>query len=291
METSRGNSIKDRLAEWRSSFDGSKLTADELDELQSHMEDSLNEFLAKKLSIEEAWLLAVDRMGATEDLKREFQKVEDAKGNLISRLFWAILILFLAYGISALTWELFLNISKVGGIRVTRFMLLLGLFWVVYALINQRKALTHTPILRAFIYAGSIWFVVLLLGFLTSFEGPWKGKNENRIFEKYSPQSAIYQKELLREFCSVGTENLYYLYKSYFTSKGQHFIIVEAVGKDFNAVFPLNITNANHPIMKNFIRVKGESYGQVEMQGLEFDVESQSLGTQYVFRDLGRFAD
>lgn len=291
METGRGHSLRDRLAEWRSSFDRSKLTSDELDELQSHLEDSLNEFLAKKLSIDEAWLLAVNRMGATEDLKREFQKVEDAKGNSISWLFWAILILFLAYGISALTWELFLNISKVGGIRVTRVMLLLGLFWVVYALVSQRRALAHTPILRALISAGLICFVVLVLGFFTSFEGPWKGKNENRIFEKNSPQSAIYQKELLREFCSVGTENLYYLYKSYYTDKGQHFIIVEAIGMDFNAVFPLNITNANHPIMKNFIRVKGKSYGQVEMQGLEFDVESQSSGTQYVFRDIGRFAD
>ena len=86
METSNNNSSLDqRIASWRFELSGGDMRNDEIDELQSHLEDSLNEFLANGLSESEAWLLAVQRTGPTEHLRKEFQKLEDSRANKIGR--------------------------------------------------------------------------------------------------------------------------------------------------------------------------------------------------------------
>ncbi len=287
METGNSTSLEDRINIWRSELSG-KLSPDEIDELQSHLEDDMNDLLSKGLSKDDAWILAIHRIGSAETIKKEFQKVKDDKIPIINHFFYWVMLLFLSYGIIALAMEMFQNISDIGVPRITRVILLLILLGVVYAFINNRRAVTKQHGIAVAAIAVFVVFFATVLGFFTSYESP-VCNNTNPIFANNPPESEIYKRELLRQFGRNGTNHLYYLYKSYFSKNGQDYLMVRAVGKDFCADFPVNFTHSKR--WKYLTKTVGNDHVGCELQELDFDVVAGPSGTEFVFKYLNRIAD
>lgn len=264
------------------------LSQDELDELQSHLDEAVSEFLDKGLSEEDAWALAVHRLGSAETIKNEYYKKDDTGGHILSRVFFWVMIIFILYAMLALLWEMFTNISNIGAVRITRVSLLIILAAVSYSFLYNRKKWFHTHAVRVLFTVCSVACLTVILGFFTSYESV-TCNNTNKVFANNSPSSEVYKKEVLIVFARAGTENLYYLYRSYFSKDGQDYLMVKAVGKDFCAEFPVNFTRAER---WHFLRrtVPPDHY-DCELQGLKFDIVYDSNGAEFIFRQLNKIAD
>ena len=76
MENETPFDLEDAIRKWRDSLiQSSRLRAEELEELELHLRDSLSALQKRGLSEEEAWIIAQKRLGQREVLKNEFAKV------------------------------------------------------------------------------------------------------------------------------------------------------------------------------------------------------------------------
>jgi len=67
--------LEAQFAQWRQFVQHRKaMRPADADELESHLRDSVDELLAVGLSADEAFLVAVKRMGGLDDLSREFAR-------------------------------------------------------------------------------------------------------------------------------------------------------------------------------------------------------------------------
>lgn len=82
MENETPFNVEHAIRQWRDSLTrSSRLRAEELEELELHLRDSVTALQKRGLSQEEAWLIAQKRLGQRETLKKEFAKVSSpAKG-------------------------------------------------------------------------------------------------------------------------------------------------------------------------------------------------------------------
>jgi hypothetical protein len=75
METSELHTLDSRIAHWRSVVGrGAAVEADDLDELESHLREQAAELVAAGLDEEEAFLIAVKRLGQVDALTAEFAR-------------------------------------------------------------------------------------------------------------------------------------------------------------------------------------------------------------------------
>lgn len=78
MENRTNFDLNKNIEIWKSELSkNSKLTFDNINELESHLRDGINELQLLGLSIEESLLIAKTRIGNVEDLKTEFGKVNN----------------------------------------------------------------------------------------------------------------------------------------------------------------------------------------------------------------------
>jgi hypothetical protein len=76
MENETPFNLEDAIRNWRDSLlRSSRLKAEELEELEVHLRDSVITLQKRGLSEDEAWLIAQRRLGHRETLKKEFAKV------------------------------------------------------------------------------------------------------------------------------------------------------------------------------------------------------------------------
>lgn len=93
--------LENALSNWRSDYRNTKnLPSSTIDELESHLRDTIDH-LAGKHSLEEAFALAVEQLGATKEITSEFQKNNDLTflDKLVLRghhIFLAVLLALLA---------------------------------------------------------------------------------------------------------------------------------------------------------------------------------------------------
>ena len=79
------------ILEWRRTFQQScSLSKDRIDELESHLRESVSELNRKGLSEEESFVVAIKRLGYARTLDAEFQK-NNLLGVNQDRLFWMLL--------------------------------------------------------------------------------------------------------------------------------------------------------------------------------------------------------
>jgi len=84
MEDKTPFDLDDAIRNWRDSLiQSSRLRMEELEELESHLRDSVGALEKRGLSEEEAWLIAERRVGQREILKQEFAKVTSPARALI----------------------------------------------------------------------------------------------------------------------------------------------------------------------------------------------------------------
>jgi hypothetical protein len=76
MENETPFDLEDAIRKWRDSLlRSSRLKAEELEELEVHLRDSVGALQKRGLSEDEAWIIAQRRLGQRETLKKEFAKV------------------------------------------------------------------------------------------------------------------------------------------------------------------------------------------------------------------------
>jgi len=282
--------LVERLESWRSEISGGDLSPDDVDELQSHLEDSIDEFKSKGISEDDAWLLATHRMGSAESIKKEFKKVKDSRVPILNHiLYWGMLIVLLnqliGIGGAAFIYAFSLGLGSIPPFTLVFSVIVLAMVcWIIY----KRKEIKGKTRIGVFGTAISLSFISLFFGFLIYFEGP-ACRNENTIFAKNAPGSEVYNKELIRLFTMVGTDNLYFRFNKYVSENGQDYVILNAIGRDFCAEFPLNITHAKR--VENVVRVKGISYEGSNWRGLKFDLVAGKSGTEFIFKDVERIVD
>ncbi|MHC4556646.1 MAG: permease prefix domain 1-containing protein [Planctomycetota bacterium] len=86
--------LNEQIAKWRSSLNQSdRLSKSDIDELESHLREEIENLIASKLSEQEAFLVAAHRLGHSSALAEEFEKVNT---HIVfrKRLFWAVAGLF-----------------------------------------------------------------------------------------------------------------------------------------------------------------------------------------------------
>src|SRR5262245_17969039 len=91
MENHSSFDLTKSIQRWRENLAQSpNFRADDLDELESHLQDSVRELAARGLSPEEAFAIATRRIGPGQGLAAEFARVN---GNTlwIDRLLWMLL--------------------------------------------------------------------------------------------------------------------------------------------------------------------------------------------------------
>lgn len=78
MENRTNFDLNKKIEIWKSELSkNSKMTLDNINELESHLRDEIHELQLLGLSIEESLLIAQNRIGNVEDLKTEFGKVNN----------------------------------------------------------------------------------------------------------------------------------------------------------------------------------------------------------------------
>ncbi len=90
MENSGSFDLNVAIARWRQGLGASSaFRRDNLDELESHLRDTVQTLTTKGLDEEEAFLIAVRRLGYAEPLEREFAKVNSTQVWLV-RAIWML---------------------------------------------------------------------------------------------------------------------------------------------------------------------------------------------------------
>ena len=135
--------LTSRIHDWRESLaEREAFREADLDELESHLRDSVTRLVSFRLSEEEAFLVALHRLGRPEALTTEFRK---ANGGSVwgRRLFW-MLMGYLAVPLLLAVGSLLANVSVALGVRqgiegaqlayLSGFVLLLSIaVWVAFA--------------------------------------------------------------------------------------------------------------------------------------------------------------
>jgi hypothetical protein len=112
--------LNDQISKWRSNLAASQtLERSDIDELENHLREEIEHLMALKLSQEEAFYVALHRLGDTGSLAEEFAKIN---GSVLwsKRLFWAAVGLF-SYIVATYTAKCasagFVVLAWLGGLR------------------------------------------------------------------------------------------------------------------------------------------------------------------------------
>jgi hypothetical protein len=129
--------LSESIQQWRIALQGAPaLGPEEMDELESHLHDSIEALCARGFSDEESFLLASGRLGSSLELKREFGKVN--RGRVwMGRAFWMLGGVFVWSVITVLSLigaRLLTSISAIwlGNAHAIRFLDIAG-WWMVAA--------------------------------------------------------------------------------------------------------------------------------------------------------------
>jgi hypothetical protein len=80
MESSTQFNLEKDIQKWRSDLKGQgSLDSNDLDELENHLRESVEDLESEQLSLEEAFIVAKRRIGKPSDLRAEFQKVNPGR--------------------------------------------------------------------------------------------------------------------------------------------------------------------------------------------------------------------
>ena len=80
--------LNEQINKWRGNLAQSQtLDSSDIDELESHLREEIENLIDLKLSDEEAFLIATHRLGSTESLAEEYEKINRGV-KFRHRLFW-----------------------------------------------------------------------------------------------------------------------------------------------------------------------------------------------------------
>lgn len=115
-------------------------------------------------------------------------------------------------------------------------------------------------------------------------------KNQNPIFDKFSPSSKEYKDELIKQLSKVEKSKLTYWMDIYQEEKHSKYIHAFIQGDGLYAKIILTLNGEDKGI-EGIIENKGMGYRGAEFEDLKFDIKQDSTTTEFVFREIGRILD
>ncbi|MEC4004324.1 hypothetical protein OX283_006630 [Flavobacterium sp. SUN052] len=115
-------------------------------------------------------------------------------------------------------------------------------------------------------------------------------KNTNVIFDKYSPETEVYKKELVEELSKIDKSKLTYWLDAYQEKNGLKYIQVSIQGDTLCAKIILVIKNSKKGI-EEIIKNKGVGYVGAELKNLEFLTYLDYIKTEFIFKKISRIVD
>jgi hypothetical protein len=98
MENQKRFDLEQSLSQWRSTLEDSPaIRRSDMEELEAHLRDSIQTLQSKGLSVEDAFLIACQRLGPSQELHREYGKANQ-------RQVWLDHALWLAVGLMLYSW-------------------------------------------------------------------------------------------------------------------------------------------------------------------------------------------
>ena len=135
-------------------------------------------------------------------------------------------------------------------------------------------------------------FNVIALSFLLvlvfSCDRP-KCQNENPIFEKNQPNSEIYKSELVKQLKTIDHSKLTYWFQRYEEQDGQEFLYFHIQGDGLCAIIVLSMHHWNK--IESVREKKGLGRRGAEFTNLKFDIEQDSLSTNFIYKSYDRLID
>jgi len=148
--------LNEEIAKWCAMLAGSgKLNKSDINELEGHLREEIEQLTALKLSEDEAFIVARHRLGGTESLSDEFAKVNRA-AIFRMRCFWA--------GVGILSFKLAM---QAGSIASNVGVLLASLFGVRGYLLSAAEVIAQG------IFFGVVILVLYLIARMKDIKGGW----------------------------------------------------------------------------------------------------------------------
>ena len=130
--------------------------------------------------------------------------------------------------------------------------------------------------------------LVLLLICLISCDRP-ECKNENPIFEANEPNSKIYKDELVNQLNRIDKSKLTYWLQKYDEQNGNETLYFNIQGDGLCAILHLTINNWNK--LEHIREKKGVGRRGAEFINLKFQINQDSLSTDFVYMTYDRLID
>ena len=132
-----------------------------------------------------------------------------------------------------------------------------------------------------------IYSVILIL--LASCNRP-VCKNDNPIFEKFSPSSKEYKNELVSQLKTIDHKELRYWLKEYARVNGEEYLKFHIQSDNLCAIIVLTMQHWDDKL--KYVRAaKGKSYQGAEFTNLKFDVLQDSLKTEFIYTSFDKIID
>ncbi len=114
-------------------------------------------------------------------------------------------------------------------------------------------------------------------------------KNTNPIFDKYQPNSEVYKRELAEQLKNVDSNQLSYWLKDYEEREGQTYLHFYIQGDGLCAVLVLTMQQWDK--LERFKEVKGQGRFNAEFVNLKFEIQQDSLTTNFIYQTFDRMID
>jgi hypothetical protein len=137
----------------------------------------------------------------------------------------------------------------------------------------------------------NIKFIFAFLGliiFIFSCDKP-DCKNNNPIFDKYTPNKEEYKAELVKQLSIIDKTKLRYWFSEYVESNGKEYLYFQIQGDNLCAKIVLKVEQWNK--LEQLRQKKGVSYRGAEFINLQFDIKQDSINTEFIFRDFDEIID
>jgi hypothetical protein len=114
--------------------------------------------------------------------------------------------------------------------------------------------------------------------------------NSNQVFEKLSPETFAYKDALAEKLKQADASKLRYWLSGFHDDPTAPYLIVHVQGDSLCASMSVFIKESRKGI-EDLLATKGTGYHGAELEGLKFEVIEDSIGVQFVFREIKRVLD
>lgn len=115
-------------------------------------------------------------------------------------------------------------------------------------------------------------------------------KNNNPIFDKYSPNENEYKAELVKQLAKTDASELTYWMDTYREENNTKYIEVYIQGDGFCAKIVLTINDSEKGI-EHILEKKGGGYCGAQLEDLKFDIKQDSTSTEFIFKEISGIKD